>query len=96
MEYINIKRQGDEEVVAHYKASFEKESLKELVEDYNKQARLGIVGVHQQALYLIALRKEFLERLKDSPVYLRRYILGMRGQINLINGKIKIQNHENN
>ena len=43
-------------------------SLQELVKAYNKEAKSGIVGVHRQALYLAALRQEFKERLKESPV----------------------------
>jgi hypothetical protein len=86
--YFKIPRQGDNEAIINYKEDFEKYTLERLVEAYNHQARMGIVGVHQQALYLIALRKEFLERLEDSSINLQEYILGMKGQICLINGKI--------
>ena len=50
-----------------------------------------IVGVHQQALYLIALRKEFKERMDESPVYLIEYVLGLVGKIEVVSGQIRIQ-----
>jgi len=90
MEYINIPRQGDQAVILEYKKIFEKESLEELVESYNRQVKCGITGVHRQALYLLALRLEFKERLKESPVYLLEYVLGLVGEIEVVNGQIKI------
>jgi len=47
--------------IANYKARFENESLHELVDTDNGQVKCGITGVHQQALYLLALRQEFKE-----------------------------------
>ena len=69
MEHIYIHRQQDEAVILDYKRGFEAETLEELVESYNNQVKCGITGVHRQALYLIALRQEFTERLKESPIY---------------------------
>jgi len=90
MEYINIQRSGDVEEIRKYKKSFEQNSLEELIETYNKQARLGIVGVHQQALYLIALKQEFVERLINCPIYLKDHILGMKGEIELVDGEVRV------
>ena len=64
---------------------------KELVKAYNKEAKSGIVGVHRQALYLTALRQEFKERLKESPVYLLEHVLGLVGPIKIVNGNIVIK-----
>ena len=64
---------------------------KELVKAYNKEAKCGIVGVHRQALYLAALRQEFKERLKESPVYLLEHVLGLVGPIKIVNGNIVIR-----
>ena len=90
MEYIFVKRQSDQNTIADYKTIFKKESLEEIVEIYNSQVRCGITGVHQQALYLIALKQEFKERMNESPIYLIEYVLGLVGKIEIVNGQIKI------
>ena len=61
-----------------------------MVAAYNKEAKSGIVGVRQQALYLIALRQEFRERLTESPVYLLEHVLGILGPIEVVNGHVRI------
>jgi hypothetical protein len=90
MEFIYIPRTGDEDVIADYKKGLKNLTSKELIDDYNKQARLGIVGVHQQALYLIALRDEFKEWFGYSPVYLEDAVLGMKGEVEIVNNKITV------
>ncbi len=90
MEYVYIGREKDNKIIADYKKRLEAETLEELVKCYNKQVKCGIVGVHRQALYLIALRHEFKERLKESPVYLLDYVLGLTGPIEIKNGNIRI------
>ncbi len=92
MEHIYMARKDDQKVIADYKERFENKSLEELVESYNGQVKCGITGVHRQALYLIALRLEFKERLKESPVYLLEYVLGLVGKIEVVNGQIRILN----
>ena len=91
MEYIYVGRIDDQKIIADNKIWFESKTLEELVHDYNKQARLGIVGVHQQALYLIAMRAEFKERLKESPIYLLEYVLGLVGEIEVVGENIRIK-----
>ena len=91
MEYILINREGDAKFIADYKKSFKTYTLKELVKAYNKEAKCGIVGVHRQALYLSALRQEFKERLKESPVYLLKHVLGFVGPIKIVNINIVIK-----
>ena len=91
MEYIYLSNVNDQEHIANYKTSFETYTLKELVKAYNKEAKCGIVGVHRQALYLAALRQEFKERLKESPVYLLEHVLGLVGPIKIVNGNIVIK-----
>ncbi len=90
MEYIYVGREDDKNIIADYKKGFEAETLEGLVGSYNSQVKCGIVGVHQQALYLLALRQEFKERLKESPVYLLEYVLGLVGEIEINNGHIRI------
>ena len=90
MEYIYLSNINDQEHIANYKKSFEAKTLKELVATYNKEAKCGIVGVRHQALYLIALRQEFRERLTESPVYLLEHVLGILGPIEVVNGHVRI------
>ncbi|WP_242119949.1 hypothetical protein [Aestuariivivens sediminicola] len=90
MEYIYVSQIKDAKIIQDYKNQFETKTLEELVVLYNKQVKCGIVGVHQQALYLFALGEEFKERLKESPVYLLDYVLGLVGKVKIINGNLKI------
>ena len=90
MEYIYIKNEHNQAHIDRFKKRLEAMTLEELVQAYNKEAKCGIVGVHMQALYLIALRQEFKERLTESPVYLLEHILGLVGPIEVVNGSIKI------
>jgi hypothetical protein len=92
MEYVYVHREGDAKTIADYKQAFEQYSLKELVKAYNKEAKSGIVGVRRQALYLVALKAEFKERLKESPVYLKEHVLGMVGPIDVVDGNLQIRN----
>lgn len=94
MKQIYIGRKGDAAVIADYKKSFEAKSLEELADDYNRQVKCGIVGVHQQALYLIAMRLEFRERLKDSPVHFQEYILSLSGPVDVVDGKIILREEQ--
>jgi hypothetical protein len=90
MEHIYIRRAANKNVIADYKKRLEAQTLKDLVESYNQQVKCGSVGVHQQALYLIALRQEFKERLKESPVYLLEHVLGLVDPIEVVSGHIRI------
>ena len=90
MEHIHIEREDDNNIIADYKKWFEAKTLEALVESYNKQVECGIVGVHRQALYLIAMRQEFRERLKESPIYLLEHVLGLVGPIEVNDENIKI------
>ncbi len=90
MEYIYIGKDDDKNIIAEYKKTLEAETLKKLVESYNDQVKCGMTGVHCQALYLIALRQEFKERLAESPVYLLEHVLGLVGPIKVVDGHIRI------
>ena len=88
MEYIYIKNEHNQAHIDRFKKRLEAMTLEELVQAYNKEAKCGIVGVHMQVLYLIALRQEFKERLKQSPVYLLEHVLGLVGPIEIVNGNV--------
>ena len=90
MEYIYIKSEHNQAHIDRFKKRLEAMTLEELVQAYNKEAKCGIVGVHMQALYLVALKEEFRERLQESPVYLLEHVLGLVGPIEVVNGSIKL------
>ena len=89
MKYIYITRQNDRTIIADYKSKFEQNSPEELIVAYNEQQKCGIVGVHQQALYLIALRLEFIERFGESPILIEdNIVISLSGKIALLKGRI--------
>ena len=90
MEYIYIKNEHNQAHIDRFKKRLEAMTLEELVQAYNKEAKCGIVGVHMQALYLIALRQEFKERLTESPVYLLEHVLGLVGPIEVVDGHVRL------
>jgi hypothetical protein len=94
MEYIYVGRENDNHIIADYKKIFEIQTLEALVKSYNSQVKCGITGVHRQALYLIALRQEFKERLKESSVYLLEHVLGFVGPIEVVDGTIRIKGED--
>ncbi len=91
MEYLLILRPGDDKRIAENKKHFEKKTMQELADAYNREAKMGIVGVHAQALHLLALRQEFIARFLECPIYIEdECILGMKGEVELVEGKVKI------
>jgi len=73
--YILIQRPGDGEIMIEYRDYFRKYSDAELIEECDKQRKLGIVGVHRQALSLVGLRFVMLERKIDCPIIIEDDIL---------------------
>jgi len=90
MEYIYIKNEHNQAHIDRFKKRLEAMTLEELVQAYNKEAKCGIVGVHMQALYLVALKEEFRERLRESPVYLLEHVLGLVGPIEVVDGHVRL------
>lgn len=82
MKYVYIARKGDRESVIKNYNYYSEVSNNELIKTYNGSVKTGIVGVHAQALFLIALRKAFLERFGKSPVTVEdKIIIGLSGKI---------------
>jgi hypothetical protein len=82
-EYIYIKRQNDQKTITNYKGKFKKDTLEKLVTTYNGKVKFSITGSHQRALFLIALRMEFKECLKESLVYITEFVIGLGGNITI-------------
>jgi len=68
MKHVFISREGDKAQFVKNFESLQKLSNKELIEKYNNAVDTGIVGVHAQALHLLAMRKVFIERIGKSPI----------------------------
>ena len=85
---VPIFREVDREVIQDYIASFGEYSDQKLVDAYNREARMGIVGVHEQQLYLYAIREVMRERFRHSPVFYESGVMGMQGKVKLVNGKV--------
>jgi len=60
--YVQVERPGDDEEIAKYRQQFASKTDDEIRELSNKQKKIGIVGVHQQGLYIRALMEEFADR----------------------------------
>ena len=57
----------DNEIIKAYIERFNQYTNQELVDAYNRESKMGIVGVRRQALFLLALNHAFLNRFKNSP-----------------------------
>ncbi len=85
MKYVYAARKNDQKAIGEYSEQLTEFTFEELVERYNREARCGIVGVHRQALYLIALRKEFLLRLEQSPIVIEdRCVIDLTTEIDIV------------
>ncbi len=74
----------------NYINEFKKKTLSYLIDRYNGQVKIGIVGVHRQALYLFALRTVLMDKIGESPITLENdVVLGMQGEIILEEGRIR-------
>lgn len=84
MKYVFIQRTGDREKIIELLSQFDQLSKQELVDQYNSAAAVGIVGVHAQALMLIALYNAFNSAFGKSPIAVADYcIISLTGQIEL-------------
>ena len=94
MDYVFIQIKGDYEAIGKHKESLKDITLDELVDKYNSTARLGIVGVREQARYIIALHQEFFIRIGESPVSIEEnMIISLNGTIKLMDNKIIYENN---
>ena len=105
MEQIYNQRKGDSEELFKYKDMFKVYSNKELIDTYNNSVDTDIVGVHQQALYLIALKEVFYNRFGKSPVKIKdgiiisfssRIVLKGKSYIELLIVKLHLTNNRVN
>lgn len=82
MKHVQVPDPHEEALVRGYVDQLSAYSNGELIEAYNKQAHLGMVGVRRQVLYIMALHRVFLNRFGRSPVWNeRKNVWGLRGTI---------------
>ena len=80
-EYLLLTQGGDREILNEEIENLSTFSNEKLVELYNAQSRLGIVGVRRQAIYLLALGVVLKKRMGEGPIYYKDNILGLKGKI---------------
>ena len=91
MEYLFISNKDDVQPIQEYLEILKDKSDTELVAAYNREAKIGIVGVRQQIRYLMALRYELQKRFGESPIYIKdNCVVGLLGQIDLQNNSIRL------
>jgi hypothetical protein len=84
MIFIYIRHDGDTQTLTENVKRFEAHSNEDFISAYNRQAKCGIIGVHGQALLLMAMGHVFLKRFGKSPISLEENVLDIRGEIKLV------------
>lgn len=62
MKHVFTSRAGDQKLFAGFYDSLKDLNDKGLIERYHRQMKLGLTGVHAQAVYVLALRKVMKDR----------------------------------
>jgi hypothetical protein len=75
LEYIFIQREGDLEKVKTNVLEFLKYSKSDLVDRYNSMVKVGIVGVHEQDIIIVALNIVFKKVFSKSPIQIEENVL---------------------
>jgi len=75
LEYMFIQREGDLEKVKTNVSEFLKYSKSELVDRYNSMVKVGIVGVYEQAIIIVALNIVFKKVFSKSPILITDNII---------------------
>ncbi len=87
MEYLFIQRPGDREAIGNFIQEFEGLTKEQLVQLYNRQVEIGIVGVHAQAQKIVALNIMFNQVFGSSPIIIENNILiKLTSKIELLDG----------
>jgi hypothetical protein len=81
MEYMLFASHHDRPTIQEFIDSLMPLELGELIEKYNSQVSIGVVGVRKQALYLFALGFVFKKKTGQSPVRYDSSVLSLTGRI---------------
>lgn len=77
LKHILIERPGDRAIITEHIARYRQKTNAELIETYNKQQALGLVGSWPQALLCFSLSIVFKERFEKSPVLVEKFVLSL-------------------
>ena len=93
--HIFIQRKGDIEQINNHKEYLDNKTTNELIATYNKSYNLGFVGVHQQAIFILALHYQFRKRFNTTPISIEDNILiSYKGKIKtIINNTVYYERH---
>ncbi len=84
MQIIIIFREGDRERFAEFHQGFLNLDHSSLIDRYNRNQKLGIVGVHAQGIMLLALHHRFVQIFGKSPIeWTNNCLLGLTNPIQL-------------
>lgn len=79
LKQVLSQRQGDSDIIREYIENFRKMTDAELSAAAERERKIGIVGVHRQGLYLMALNTVIRERRLQNPLYVEQdCIIGFR------------------
>jgi hypothetical protein len=62
MKHVFTSGEGDQKLFLKYYDSLKNLNDKRLIEAYHREMRIGMTGVHAQAVYVLALRKVMKDR----------------------------------
>ncbi len=87
MEYLFIQQKGDFEAITENIRNIEHFSKEELVNSYNRQVEMGIVGVRAQIYQILSLNVLFNRAFGTSPIGIQdNRIISLSGKIELKEG----------
>ncbi len=81
LKHILIERPGDRKIITENITQYRQKTNAELIESYNKQQALGLVGSWPQALMCFSLCIIFKERFGKSPVLVENFVLSLTERI---------------
>ena len=88
--HVLILRKSDIDTIKENIRNLESSSDQELIDLYNREAKMGLVGVNAQAIHLCALGHLFHKRFGESPVKVEDNVITINGKASLIDGKLEI------
>jgi hypothetical protein len=87
MKYTQQDITGEDEIrLIRYRSELRALDHDELVAAYNRQARIGVVGVRAQLLHLQAMHEVFMNVFGRSPFVTKGHAFGTGGLIRLNGG----------
>ena len=89
MKYILIQRPGFKERYINEINKLNKSTSEQLIQLYNANVKTGIVGVHAQAIMLVALRHVIKSRFGVCPIKIEdNIILSLTGSVIISDDKL--------